>query len=200
MNQLCAVLVVIGAAACTVSLPGEKVGSYALPGEGVGSYATPKGAVCFPGDDKPKNYSEVEKMPLFDGNSARFALTGDGTVSDSLCKLTWQFEDTSSTGAAGNDQGPDGTNMNWLDAVKHCNDLDLAGPGWRLPTVAELLSLGDTTATVSPSIAPLFKKSASWLWSGTLKSDEPGAAFWVGYHNGVRAQANDALVPVRCVR
>ncbi len=47
---------------------------------------------------------------------------------DSSSGLTWEVE-------------PANKNVNWEEAVSYCEELDLAGGGWRLPTISELRSL-----------------------------------------------------------
>ncbi len=65
-------------------------------------------------------------------DKTRFADNGDGTVTDSITKLMWQKNENE--------------RMNWYDAMKHCNDLDLGGfNDWRLPNIKELNSILDLT-------------------------------------------------------
>lgn len=64
--------------------------------------------------------------PLFGKmDTSRFKDHGDGTISDSVTGLMWQ-------------QG-DNPRMNWFEALKYFNDMDLAGYNdWRLPNIKEL--------------------------------------------------------------
>ncbi|MBN1913791.1 MAG: DUF1566 domain-containing protein [Candidatus Omnitrophica bacterium] len=66
------------------------------------------------------------------GNAAKYNFkdNGDGTVTDMNSGLMWK-----------KDEGP---NLNWEEAMKHCQELNLAGYNdWRLPTIREIGSLLD---------------------------------------------------------
>jgi hypothetical protein len=95
-------------------------------------------------------------------------------------------------------------------ASDYCRDLDLAGPGWRLPTRAELLSLVDPTR-VNPAIdIEVFPNTpAGPFWSKTKALGvhvEPSEdRYWnVNFARGFAAagvsEAPNILVHVRCVR
>jgi len=95
------------------------------------------------------------------GCTPRFTDLGDGTVRDNLSGLEWQ-------------QGYSPGTQNASGSVDYCAFLALDGGGWRLPTIAELLAIGDSTR-MSPSIdttyfpgTPTFES----FWSST-----PGTVF-----------------------
>jgi len=53
-------------------------------------------------------------------------------VVDNLRKIEWEIS---------NSKGYRGTN--WKEAVEYCHDKNTSGGGWRLPTINELLTIGD---------------------------------------------------------
>jgi hypothetical protein len=86
----------------------------------------------------------------------------------------------------------------WDDAVKYCSE---RGPSWRLPTVAELLTLVDVQAR-RPSIdVKAFPNSPEdWFWSSSRR-DSDDYRWTVSFFDGANF---DDLVSsmnyVRCVR
>ena len=99
----------------------------------------------------------------------RFVDNGDGTVSDQATGLQWSRADS-------------GKAVNWADALKWCENLDLAGHAdWRLPNAKELQSLVDYTrapdaresAKRGPAIDPVFRITVaeSWFWTSTSHLD-----------------------------
>lgn len=87
-----------------------------------------------------------------DAPPGRYTVIDDGTVYDTRTKLTWQ---QSVVATAANADG----------AAVYCKGLALAGGGWRLPTVSELLTLVDPTRK-NPAI------------DSTAFPDTPAVAFW----------------------
>lgn len=106
--------------------------------------------------------------------------------------LTWQ-------------QVVDSRTFTWADAVAHCQNLNLAGTGWRLPTVKELLTLVDVKQH-SPAIdRRVFALTPSeHFWSATPDHPSEGrdpAAFDVNFDEGSSYwAAQTMLARVRCVR
>lgn len=96
-------------------------------------------------------------------------VTVDGikAVRDGYTGLTWQ--------ADGSD-----TYMNHAAAEKYCAAL---GPGWRLPTLAELRTLVDYRAEGHKIDQRYFKCHGWWYWTSTLYAPLPGYA-WVVYFGG----------------
>lgn len=80
--------------------------------------------------------------------SNRFVSNGNGTVGDESTGLLWQQADS-------------GAGLTWGDALKYCENLELAGVrDWRLPNAKELHSIVDYTRspdkTDTPAIDPKF--------------------------------------------
>lgn len=89
---------------------------------------------------------------------------------------------------------PQDATYTWDDAVQYCAQL---GPSWRLPTVAELLTLVDVQA-LSPSIdVKAFPRTpADGFWSSSLRGD--GYRWTVTFYNG--ASSFDLVSFKHCVR
>jgi len=125
------------------------------------------------------------------GCSPRFTDLGDGTVRDNLSGLEWQ-------------QGYSPGTQNAAGAVDYCAFLALDGGGWRLPTIAELLAIGDSTR-MSPSIdttyfpgTPTFES----FWSSTPGTAAGAYRFTITYGFMVQAGEIPPMVGLRarCVR
>ena len=108
---------------------------------------------------------------------AGFEDNGNGTVTDTSTKLVWQKE-----------THPEA--MYWQAALKHCEDLPLAGLHWRLPDINELQSLVDYTK-VDPAIDEVFSDDVKgtdhyyyWYWSSTTNETYPYYAWYVYFTDG----------------
>ena len=126
-----------------------------------------------------------------DAPPCRYTLPGDGTVVDNETGLTWQQSATAG-------------NMTAAQSATYCQNLGLAGGGWRISTIEELQTLVDVTRS-SPALDPTAFPDGfvvSLMWSGTAKANTGGASYWYidpatgGVHT---LQANFAGGP-RCVR
>jgi hypothetical protein len=119
---------------------------------------------------------------------SRFVVLPGGLVRDTLTKLVWQQQSSTTT-------------MKWAAAQTYCPSV---GTGFRLPTVRELESLVDLAV---PAPGPTI--------DGTAFPDTPGKAFWTsspylgssGYTwyvdfsaGSSDVQVVDALYGVRCVQ
>ena len=101
-----------------------------------------------------------------------FKDNGDGTVTDQRTGLVWQ-------------QNTDSKKYNWQDALKYCENLDLAGhTDWRLPTICELLSIVDYSRC-DPAIDPVFEADPYWYWSSSKNVGDPSYAWYVSFYTGV---------------
>jgi hypothetical protein len=108
--------------------------------------------------------------------SAAFAANlkdrGDGTVLDQQTGLIWQ-------------QGDSGR-MPWLEAVRYCNQLDLANSrGWRLPFKDELKTLVDAIGSgdflgreMFPEVQP------EVYWSLSREEQQPDQVWGVSFADG----------------
>ncbi|HEX3343211.1 MAG TPA: DUF1566 domain-containing protein [Polyangiaceae bacterium] len=126
-----------------------------------------------------------------DAPAGRYAVA-NGTVRDVETGLVW-----SQTEQPG---GP----WSWVDAQDQC-----AAP-WRVPTVQELRTLVDLTATTAPTIdtsifygpAAGTAPSSGWVWTSTPYMLPPtGYSFYVNFADGA-VDPNDPTQPgsVRCVQ
>ncbi len=102
---------------------------------------------------------------------SRFTDNGDGTVTDKETNLTWVKQD-------------DGKRRTWSEAKEYCEKLTLAGGGWRLPTVKELISIIDYDKH-GPAIDPVFTGTqSSYYWSSTPDADDSSYAWSVYFSYG----------------
>jgi Protein of unknown function (DUF1566) len=110
--------------------------------------------------------------PAVDGLPNRESYTdhGDGTITDDVTGLVWQA--TVAEGAVIQD-----------DAVAACA---AKGPGWRLPTRLELVSLVDfTIAAPGPTINPIFANTPSaTFWTSSPYYGDKGDTWVVGFDGG----------------
>lgn len=111
---------------------------------------------------------------------------GDNTVLDEVTHLRWQ-----QTFASG---------LTWFQAKTHCQQLELAGIEWRLPTTVELKTLVDYGAS-SPAInSTAFPDTPSdWFWAS--EAHNATNASWVIYFldGFVEYTAQTNEYSVRCV-
>jgi hypothetical protein len=119
--------------------------------------------------------------------------TVGGTVTDTATGLVWQRT------------GPTG-NMPWDAARTYCSaPPSLPGAGWRLPTMKELLTLIDDSATGSTKIdGTAFPGTVTNppYWSSSDLAILTTRAWVVGFGNGYTNDAGKAsfTARVRCVR
>ncbi len=112
-----------------------------------------------------------------------------GTVTDTATKLVWQ-------------QAVDPGMWTWQDAQSYCAGLALAGGGWRVPSVNELMTLIDfSVAGPGPTIdATAFPGTpAESFWSSSLVGT--ANASFVYFSSGSAYYADVTVTyRVRCVR
>ena len=95
-------------------------------------------------------------------------LNGDGTVTDDVTKVVWQ-------------QVVSPNVYEWADAQAYCANLNLAGTGWRLPTLSELFSIeerGPSVPFVDQTAFPNMPIDS--YWTSTLYEAQPDYA-WYDY-------------------
>jgi hypothetical protein len=134
-----------------------------------------------------------------------FIANGDGTVTDSRNGLVWQASFPPTYALPCRDQTND---CNGPDAASYCDALTLAGPGWRLPTKAELESLIDFGRS-NPAIdtaffpQPVYPSIGGYFWTASAGS---GGQWVVDFYDGSsivyrpQSGSNQNFVAVRCVR
>jgi hypothetical protein len=118
----------------------------------------------------------------------RYSVAG-GTVSDTFTGLTWQQAVDAGTHSQG-------------DAVTHCAALALAGGGWRLPVVSELLTILNPTQQNPALDASAFPSTpAEVFWSASPYAAQGGWAWFVSFADGSSEGASTTdTYRVRCVR
>ncbi len=111
---------------------------------------------------------------FFAGNiqAAKLQDRNDGTVMDSRSGLIWQKE------ASGK--------MPWLEGVRFCNQLDLAGMrGWRLPFKDELKTLLKVTGEAPHIDRRAFPKAgAEVYWSLSREEQQPDQVWGISFADG----------------
>jgi hypothetical protein len=115
----------------------------------------------------------------------RFVVLSGGLVSDTLTKLVWQQQVSSTT-------------MTWAVAQTYCPS------GFRLPTVKELISIVDlTVASPGPTIdqTAFPGTPAGVFWTSSPCAGSPGYAWYVFFYNGDSINGDVGNnYRVRCVR
>jgi hypothetical protein len=117
--------------------------------------------------EKPeKKYSPPLKKPDEVGRDGNFIAYSNGIVRDTGTGLEWI-------------SGPD-RNMNWNKAKSWVESLNIAGGGWRMPTIEEIETLYKK-GTGTRNITQLLKTTGWWVWSGETKGS---SSAWHFYFNG----------------
>lgn len=126
----------------------------------------------------------------------RYTIPGDGTVYDNKTKLTWQ-------------QATQPVQTQSV-AIASCRSVSLPGSGWRLPTIKELHTLIDFSASAPPYIdqtafpgTPSTNSAAYWSSSAQAGNPAGSAAMgWTVYFSSPVTMFNPTNVGayVRCVR
>ena len=114
----------------------------------------------------------------------------NGTVTDTRTGLVWQATAPSGVYA-------------WTDAVSYCQNLPLAGGGWRVPTCNELLTLVDPTRSNPAIDVNVFVAApASIFWSSSpYLGTASNYAWYVDFNRGGTMEDNRSVTyRVRCVR
>ncbi|MCP3962492.1 MAG: TIR domain-containing protein [bacterium] len=102
----------------------------------------------------------------------RFVDHGNGTVTDRRTRLTWTRAEISN-----------GEGIRWEEAAEDCRGLDLARrDGWRLPSLAELETLRDSSARVE--LRGLFQ-----VWSSEQAGS--GRAWQLDFKSGERVESRN---------
>jgi hypothetical protein len=120
--------------------------------------------------------------------ASRFA-AADGVVTDQKTGLNWQ-------------QTPDPASNTWDGAKTFCAGLPLAGGGFRLPTVVELLSITDRTLSAPAIDSTVFPGLAyDDFWSSSPFVGNSEEAWSVNFGFGMPGHSTKTFtLRVRCVR
>jgi hypothetical protein len=109
--------------------------------------------------DEPLKQGESPQL------SGRFQVHGD-VVNDLRTGLMWTRETLT------------GGRREWAAANQAATESRVAGyTDWRLPTIAELLTLVDYERS-NPAIDPAFKCEPAWYWTSTPYAPSPGDYAW----------------------
>ncbi len=114
-----------------------------------------------------------------------------GVIVDAYTNLTWQ---------------PDYIDANkFADAVTGCANLSLAGGGWRVPSIKELMTTVDASKqypAIDDALFPGAYSSNDRYWSTTANADYPTMRETVLFYDGhiINSQPTTVGGHVRCVR
>ena len=95
-----------------------------------------------------------DKKPAVVTLDGHYILYSTGVILDTKTQLEWFA-------------GPDEA-TNWEKALKFAKRLQIAGGGWRMPTLKELETLHQK-GVGTRNITPLLMTTGFWLWSGEIK-------------------------------
>lgn len=156
-------------------------------------FYNPTKSACFSGGLGPDGQDGSYSI-----NTMSFTDNGDGTILDDITGLTWQ---KCTIGHSGSDCSiGTGTGYSWNDAKIQCANLNLAGTGWRLPTVFELTQIVNYGSSVTIDSAA-FPSTFSNYWSSTAHSTQAWAWYVNFSQNGIAwAHYQTQLYNVRCIR
>jgi len=122
------------------------------------------------------------------------------TVEDNLTGLMWQQNSTASAP------------LSWVDALKYCEELKYAGyTDWRLPQIAELLSIVDEKKKTEPAINTVYFSdfiAGSGFWTSTTSRSITTSAYAVYFNEqnstvgrgGVSSLSKTGKAQTLCVR
>ena len=112
-------------------------------------------------------------------------------VIDTSTNLIWQ-----------DDANVTSVDMNWSEAITHCEDMSLGGySDWHLPNYNELYMLADRSK-INPAISDVFQNTnSSYFWSSTTFVSAPSSAWDVYFYDGLGNWLGKTNADfVRCVR
>jgi len=136
-----------------------------------------------------------------------YIVSVDGlTVTDTSTGLIWQRDGSGPrAGCSGGTAQIDERDLtcNWAEAKAYCAGLTLDGPGWRLPTLGELVTLVDDTVISGATIdQTAFPNTPPWyFWTSSPYVSSPGVAWDVDFNTGASMILGvGSQEGVRCVR
>ena len=122
--------------------------------------------------------------------AGRYTIPGDGTVHDTKTNLVWQ-------------QAVSSQQMTQSVASTNCINQSLSGTGWRMPTMKELMTIVDFTATAAPYVdGNAFPGTPSaYFWSSSAFPAASGDGWQVDFSSGQSGPTATTINGyVRCVR
>jgi len=129
---------------------------------------------------------------LFLGITYAVSITTEVVV-DSKTKLEWQNQAINKI-----------KQVNWLDAIDYCENLDLDGKSdWRLPDITELTSLVDYSVSEPAIVSTLQDRTTNAIyWSSTTYFKSTDKAYFVTFEHGFSSYELKSVdyFSVRCVR
>lgn len=83
----------------------------------------------------------------------------------------------------------------------YCANLTVAGGGWRMPTIKELLTIVDRAETGSPKWpTAFFDGPVGDYWSSTTAFQNAGTQYYVAFATGASQTSDQGTRYVRCVK
>jgi hypothetical protein len=113
-------------------------------------------------EPKQKQLSNVETIKVI-GDDKWLVVYNNSVVKDKKTGLEWY---------AGHDR-----DTNWYEAKRWVENLNVAGGGWRMPTIKELKTLYQE-GTGTHNMPPLLKTTGWWVWSSETK-DSLALSFFI---------------------
>jgi hypothetical protein len=128
----------------------------------------------------------------------------DGVARDLVTGLSWERNTPPSYAGCTGRVAAAGDRCDWKEARAYCENLDLAGLRWRLPTKIELESLTEyraTFATLDPQLFFLTVADvAYWTASPAPPAQSDSTAYSVDFlYNMTMLKAKSSTLAVRCV-
>ena len=110
-------------------------------------------------------YALCTSGPSLKVDSPNFCTKSDGVIKDKNTKLVWQKcsygqnNDSDCTGTA--------ATATWQNGLQYCNDLNLGGKQWRLPSINEFITIVNTDAMTSPYSYSVFPNTSGQYHTST---------------------------------
>lgn len=118
----------------------------------------------------------------------RFSFKNKETAADALLQVEWLRNVVVNT-------------YTMPQTVGWCTKVDIAGPGWRVPTIRELSALIDRSAAPTMIDASVFGGPSATIWSYSISADDPAYVWSVDFSNGTCiATEMQSYQDLRCVR
>lgn len=145
-------------------------------------------SVTFQDDIKHERRVRCVRSPESEPELSHFAVHGD-VIEDTATQLQWQRDGLTTQDA-------------WDAAGLYCDNLDLAGTEWRLPTLKELHTLIDETRENPAADSSIFPGIANgYYWTQSQPRGFANMAWTLGFDRGLDVFRDiTSTAFVRCVR